>query len=425
VTFVAEDVPPIGYRTYYVVPEQTPSAEAYPENVRIGETSYENAFYRVTFAPGGIGSLFDKALGKEVLQTEKLLGAEVVMLDSVGNGAGEFGSVQQPSTAGDYERASSYGRCWEINESGSVYTAYSFTQQLKYALLVQRLIFYHHLKRIDIEISLYNWTGEKSREYRMMLPINADEHVQIAYEVPMGVVEVGKSEVDGAVTDRPVYEGYDEDTGVYRKGPAYLDICADVHPREIQNFISAVGDDFAVTLSSSVAACDYIDPSLYVAPYPILQPILLASRKSCHSKGNWYLQAGEHHYRFSIFSHAPNWRKGRKSAIGANYDLRAVVDAVPLPDAHLSPMNSFASVSEDNLMITAIKKAEDDDSIVVRLVEIEGKDTSATLRLNFPIQSAAQTSLIEEEPQVLAVKDNALPLSIGHHAIETFKLFPR
>ncbi len=317
-----------------VVPDETPASSSAPNGVQVGESAYENAFYRVALAPGGIRSLFDKQLGKEVLRTEKLLGAEVVMLESVGNGAGEFGSVQQPSAVADFERASSYQRPWAITESGAVYTTYSFTQQLSYALLVQNLIFYHHLKRIDVEISLYNWNGTKSREYRMMLPVNLSSRAQIAYEVPMGVAEVGRSEVLGAVTDGPVYEGYSADNpNVYVKGPAYLDVCADVHPREVQNFISAAGDDFAVTLSSSVAVCDYIDPTLAHADYPILQPILLASRKSCHSKGNWYLQPGDHHFRFSIFSHAADWRQGWKPAVAANHDLRAVVGADPLPDA--------------------------------------------------------------------------------------------
>lgn len=424
ITFVAQDVPSIGYRTYYLVPDTASASSSAPAGVQIEADSYENAFYRLTLAPGGIRSLYDKALGKEVLRTEKMLGAEVVMLDSVGNGAGEFGSVQQPSTAGDYERASGYKPAWEISESGAVYTVYSFTQQLKYALLVQRLICYHRLQRIDVEISLYNWIGEKSREYRMMLPVNAKESAQIAYEVPMGVVEVGKSEVEGAVTSGPVYEGYYDHSDLYVRGPAYLDICSEVHPREVQNFISAVGDDFGVTMSSSVAACDYIDPSFSVVPYPILQPILLASRRSCHSKGNWYLQGGDHHFRFSIFSHTPDWRAGRQPATAANYDLRAVVGAEPRADANLPPTHSFASVSADNLMITAIKKGEDDDSVVVRLVEMDGSDAPASVHLNFPMQAAAHTNLIEEDGQPMPLENGELPVHVGHHAIETFKLFP-
>ena len=424
VTFIAEDVPAVGYQTYAVVPDPSPTASSVPDDVKLDETTYENRFYRITLAPGGIRSLFDKELGREILRTEKILGAELIMLDSVGNGAGEFGSVQQPSAAADFEQASSYRRHWEISESGAVYTTYTFTQQLKYVLLVQRLIFYHHLKRIDVEISLYNWTGVKSREFRMMLPLDMADTAEIAYEVPMGVVEVGRSEVAGAVTSGPVYEGYaDDESKAYHRGPAYLDICADIHPREVQNFISAVGGDFGVTLSSSVAVCDYIDPSQSVAPYPILQPILLASRRSCHSKGNWYLQGGEHHYRFSIFSHAPDWRQGRKPATAANYDLHAVVDAEPLPEADLPSKLSFASVSADNVVISALKKGEDEDSVVVRLVEMEGGDTPAELSLYLPIQTAAHTNLIEEEEQPLEPKDGALAITIGHHAIETFKLF--
>lgn len=421
ISFVAKDVPSVGYRTYYAVPDTKP-VDAAPAGVTVAGDMYENAFYRMTLAPGGIKSLFDKALGREVLRTERVLGAEVVMLDSVGNGAGEFGSVQQPTTVGDYERASNYKPEWQITESGPVRTVYTFTQQLKYSLLVQRLVCYHALQRLDVEIGFYNWTGEKSREYRMMLPVNARQDALIAYEVPMGVVEVGRSEVKGAVTDGPVYEGFDTLYGQYVRGPAYLDDCADVHPREVQNFISAIGDDFGVTMSSSVAVCDWIDPSPSVAPYPILQPILLASRRSCHSKGNWYLQAGEHHFNFSIFAHAPDWRAGRKPATAVNHQLRAVAGVRPRPGADLPPTRSFASVTTENVAISAIKKAEDSDDVVIRVVEMEGRDTSASLSLNRPIQSAVRTDLIEYGAVPVNTEAGDLTVHVGHHAIETFRL---
>ena len=73
-------MPPVGYRTYSSSPTKRRASRP-PDGVQVGETAYENAFYRVALAPGGIRSLFDKELGKEVLRTEKLLGAEVVMLE--------------------------------------------------------------------------------------------------------------------------------------------------------------------------------------------------------------------------------------------------------------------------------------------------------------------------------------------------------
>ena len=75
-------------------------------------------------------------------------------------------------------------------------------------------------------------------------------------------------------------------------------------------------------------------------------------------------------------------------------------------------------------MITALKKAEDDNSVVVRLVELEGRDTNAALRFGLPMTAAAQTNLIEEEARPLLLENGALPLHLGHHAIETFKLSP-
>jgi hypothetical protein len=42
----------------------------------------------------------------------------------------------------------------------------------------------------------------------------------------------------------------------YIPGPAYTDICAEIHPRETLNFISASDQVMGVTLSTSVAACD-------------------------------------------------------------------------------------------------------------------------------------------------------------------------
>ncbi|MFN8447817.1 MAG: hypothetical protein U0521_04290 [Anaerolineae bacterium] len=38
--------------------------------------------------------------------------------------------------------------------------------------------------------------------------------------------------------------------------------------------------------------------------------------------------------------------------------------------------------------------------------------------------AAAHTNLIEEDAEPLALDDGALAVTVGHHAIETYKLFP-
>ncbi len=257
--FIAPDVPPIGHKTFYCAP--VPAAGEMPSSVRYDDTSYENAFFRVELAPGGIRSLFNKQHQREVLRTDKFLGMEVFMLESTGNGAGEFGSIQQPSSAGEFERASGYRPGWTIGSTGPVFVEYILNQPLRHCILIQTLTFYHAIERIDCAISLLDWNGTRSREFRMALPLNVAPDAQIAYEVPMGVVEVGKSEIAGRAADGPVYGTYT--SAGYIPGPAYTDICAEIHPRETLNFMSASDQSMGVTLSTSVAACDWVDPTLH------------------------------------------------------------------------------------------------------------------------------------------------------------------
>ncbi len=415
--FIAPDVPAIGHRTFYCV--SAPAASEIPASVRYDNTHYENAFFRVELAPGGIRSLFDKRQQREVLRTERFLGMEVFMLESTGNGAGEFGSIQQPSSAGEFERTSGYRPGWTLGSAGPVFVEYILNQPLRHCILIQTLTFYHTLDRIDCAISLLDWNGTRSREFRLAVPLNLAHDAQIAYEVPMGVVEVGKSEIAGRAADGPVYGHYTP--AGYIPGPAYTDICAEIHPRETLNFISASDPAMGVTLSTSVAVCDWIDPTLQPVPYPVLQPVLLASRKSCHSEGNWYVQPGDHHFQFSLFVHAPGWQQGWRKGMGANHPPVAIVTE-PAADAALPPDRSYFGVAADNVMITTIKKAEDDEAVVMRCVELEGRDTETEFTSVFPIQGAQRTNIIERDGITIPLSGDQLTLNIGHHAIETFKL---
>ena len=61
---------------------------------------FENSFFSIRFGKGGIESLYDKTLGKDVIDASKFTLGEVFTMQSVGNGAGEFSDIQQPSMEG-------------------------------------------------------------------------------------------------------------------------------------------------------------------------------------------------------------------------------------------------------------------------------------------------------------------------------------
>jgi alpha-mannosidase len=411
VEFMATEVPALGYKTYYVVDEARPATSGPATGPPSAAATVENAYYRIGLAPGGVASLFDKELGREVLDTRKFLGFEVFTMRSVGSGAGEFGRVQQPTMEG-FDKLSRHTPRWRFvgEESGPVKTVYAFEQALTDCTLREKLIVYHAVKRIDCEVSLLDWDGDPYREFRLAVPVAAVPG-RVAYEIPFGVLEVGSGEIAG--TGGPAYGQL-----------VYDELCADIRPREVQNFLYAGDDRFGLTLTTSVAVNDYRDPTDDPVPYPVLQPILLASRRSCHGEGNWYLQEGDHHYRFSVTSHAAGWRNGYRAGIAANAPLVVVGAPAVQPGADLAESQSFLPYSAPNVVLSTMKKAEADDSVVLRVYDIEGKDTEAGIELGVPVKAALRTNIIEEDGTVLKPRKGRLVLPVGHHAVETVKLVP-
>ncbi|MBN1292735.1 MAG: discoidin domain-containing protein [Candidatus Latescibacteria bacterium] len=404
VVFVADKVPSLGYSVCYVVPIQT-IPERKPNNVSGNENPViDNNFYHIELTGGGIASLVDKELGQDILNTDKFLGGELFGMQSEGNGAGEFASVQQPTMEG-FERLSNYAPRWNLIEDGPVRTVFRTECLTRHCTVVQHIIAYHTVKRIDVEVDLLGWDGTKSREYRLAFPI-AVENGTVSYDAPMGVVEVGKSEIDGAAGER------------------YTDNASDVHPREVQEWFNASDDNLGVTVSSSVAVFDWIDPTDNPVDYPVLQPLLLASRRSCHGEGNWYLQAGDHHFAFSLFSGREGWCTGFVQGVRHNNPLITVPHPRRGETFRLPETLSFASTGDSSVVISALKKCEDDNSVVMRVYEITGNNTETELKLFVPVETAFSTDIIEENPQPAVVQTGTVQATVGHHAIETYKLTP-
>jgi alpha-mannosidase len=406
-TFVAEKVPALGYKTYYLT-EGAQSAGNDP--IPSATPAYENKYYRVVLGRGGIESLYDKELKKEFFRTDKFSGGELFTLQSVGNGAGEFTEVQQPTMEG-FDQLRNYQQQWQCVETGAVRDVFQTVQPLKETQAVVRVALYKSVKRIDVEVDLNRFNGENWREFRLAFPVNlSSPQANVAYEVPMGVVQVGKDEIEGAA-------GYSKATQIYSTP------CKDVHPREVQDWFAAWDGKTGLTISSDVAVFDWIDPTDTPVDYVVLQPILLASRKSCHWLGNYYLQPGNHSYRFSIYTHAGDWRNGYQSGTQSRQPLQAVVTDTQLQRGFLSEQQSFGALTGRGAVVSTIKKCDDDDSVILRFYNIEGNDAEqVTFGLFKDIRSLHHTNMIEEEPTPAKFSGNGFSHKLGHHAIETFKI---
>lgn len=393
VHFIANNVPSMGLQTYYLNPsnQMTPLSPA--QNTKM----IENTYYKIELVDGGIKQIFDKELNAPLLNTNKFLGGEVITMRSIGNGAGEFDAVQQPDMDG-FDKTSAHAIPWEIKENGPVYTTYKMRTPIRNAVIEQTLRVYHQTKQIDMNVDLLNWDGVLYREYRLMWPLALDK-ADVSYEVPYGALKVGKDEMPGAAGERYYIENKEQ------------------RPRGIGNWISAANDKVAVTLTSSVAVADYIDPTDQPADYTILQPVLLASRHSCHGLGNPFFQPGDHSYRFSLTSHSSGSGAREEQGVSANVPLLTVFNPVQNVNASLPETVSFISIKNPNVKVTALKKCEDDNSFIIRLYNTSADKQEVDINI-YGKQPATiiHTNLIEEE--VNPVEN----IQLGKYAIETYKL---
>lgn len=398
ITFIANNVPATGYKTFYLKEVNNLVRENLPAKT-------ENNFYRISFLNGGVKEIFDKQLGADILNTDKFLGGEFFTMHSAGNGAGEFTNVQQPDMEG-YEASSGSGASWNCVEKGPVKTSWETFSLMGHNNLKIRVSLYHLIKRIDFEYDILAFDGTKEREFRCAFPL-AIQDAEIKYHTPMAISTVGVTELKGMAGRAHSKLLYDEEL-------------KNIHPREVLNWFAAVNKDQTVLISSDVSAFDWMDPTDNPVGYPVLQPVLLASRVSCNGKGNWYLQPGDHHFRFSLTSGKTSQTDLMKTDIENNQEFYsyANIHHRSSEKALLPEELGFFEFNEPGVLVSTIKKAEDDGSTVIRLFDYSGNKHKITLKSYFNYKQLFSTNMLEKE----GIKIDKNKITIDPFSIETFLL---
>ncbi|MFY9357146.1 MAG: glycosyl hydrolase-related protein, partial [Defluviitoga tunisiensis] len=84
---------------------------------------------------------------------------------------------------------------------------------------------------------------------------------------------------------------------------------------------------------------------------------------------------------------------------------------------------SFFKISDSDIIVETIKKAEDDNSIIIRVYESKGnRKQGVSLTFYKNIKNAWETNLIEEEGKQISFEDNKIVFNINPYEIKTFKV---
>ncbi len=103
-------------------------------------------------------------------------------------------------------------------------------------------------------------------------------------------------------------------------------------------------------------------------------------------------------FRYSIYPHKGDWREASsyKHAFEFNYNL----DAVQLREGEKIPWKrSFLKIEPENVVLAALKKAEDGDEVILRFYETKGEETDAEITLFKEPKAVKVVNLLEEEDE--------------------------
>jgi alpha-mannosidase len=132
---------------------------------------------------------------------------------------------------------------------------------------------------------------------------------------------------------------------------------------------------------------------------------------------------GHHHFHYALYPHAGTWKEALTVRHGYeyNYPLTAVVTTAhpgSLPASH-----SFASVAPENVVLTAVKKAEDVNGLIFRVYEWAGKETTAEFLVPPGATGATVTNLMETpEGAPLTVVSDVVKAPIHPYEILTIRV---
>ena len=138
---------------------------------------------------------------------------------------------------------------------------------------------------------------------------------------------------------------------------------------------------------------------------------------------------GIHQFTYALLPHCGDF--SASAVVHEAYALNMPVHIMKLTsdkqqeEAYSTSGNVFCQVSQPNIIIEAIKKAEQEDAIILRLYEAEKRRTDATLSFWRPVKRAMECSLMEEEEIALNTDEENILISMQPFEIKTVKILFR
>ncbi|HOC30709.1 MAG TPA: glycosyl hydrolase-related protein, partial [Armatimonadota bacterium] len=83
---------------------------------------------------------------------------------------------------------------------------------------------------------------------------------------------------------------------------------------------------------------------------------------------------------------------------------------------------SIVEIGPDNVLLSAMKLADDGDGVIVRFFETDDRDGEALLTFGASVSAAWETDMLEHNEKALTPNGNTLRVPLGHNEVKTLRV---
>jgi alpha-mannosidase len=383
VLFMAE-VPPIGYRTYYLVEGE--GLEEGSPSLTSSETTIENEYFKVEVEKnsGMIKSLYDKVAGKLVFKKDRYPNTRPIFSNLL-QVLYELPHSMSAWIIGDISRTVNLIRDGEVElvETGPVKATIKVVHQYRKSKISQYLSLCRGVPRIDF-YTVIDWKEISNDEIEApMLKVSFTPILgssKATFEIPFGYIE---RVADG--TEVPALRWIDLSDGEY--GLSLLN--------DSKYGFDVKGNTVRMTL---VRTSYSPDPRS---------------------------DQGVHEVKYSIYPHKGGWKEALTFRKG--YEINHPLETFVVTDPSVSSLSepeetSFIRVKPDNVIVSCVKLAEDSDDYILRIYDAMGIEAEVELLFGFNVYEVYEVDVLERKLNILNPKTNKLRVLLQPFEIKTIRI---
>lgn len=365
----AREVPSLGYAVLRVVPGTRP----FTSDLKVTGTTLENAALRVVVDPttGCITSLYDKKAGFETLAAGSC-GNELEAFKDTPKDYDAWnidpGTLDRPPV--DITQADAV----EVIEKGPMRASVRVTRHWQSSKFVQEIVLGGGSDQVEV-VNDIDW-HETHVLLKAAFALSATSPFA-TYEIPYGTIQ--RPTTRNNSWEKAQFEVGAQrwaDLGNAQRGFSLIN--------ESKYGYDGVGNLLRLTLLRSPV---WPDPN--------------ADR-------------GHHHFSYALYPHAGDWKQAMTVRHGYNFNYKLQAMQVEAHTGALPAEHSFVGITPEDVVLTAMKKAEDSHALIFHFYEWAGRGGSATLRVPPGATGAVETNLMEK------AQGRALPMQ-GDHVTVHFR----